>query len=477
MILKGYIFGVLYALLCLALALVVYKLGVPKKYTRKIVHILVGAEWIILSHYAGPTYHFLIVCLIFLVLLTISHFKKLMPMISSDSDNAPGTVYYALAMSIMSVICIFVPKMMLPFGIGVLCTSVGDGFAGVFGSLVKSHNPKIYKNKTLFGFVANLVFSFVVALVFKLAAIPELKAWQCVMLALLSAGLELITVFGLDNISITVGVSLLAYAFINYPVINDFVVPIVLTPYIIALVLERKVLTPNGLILALILDAVVSLILANFGFVLLISFLVVSVAIDKVKKHRQKEDSITKKGDCRDGVQVIANGLIPMMMALLYSGTGNPAFIVGYIAALAEATADTAASGIGVYAKGAFDLFRMKKTVHGLSGGMSVIGTVASLFAAAIISAIALAFGVINFELFVVISLCAFLGAIFDSFLGSILQVKYKCRVCGSPTEREMHCNQRTEKYSGFEFFDNDVVNLLSGAFAAILGAVIFSIF
>ena len=201
-----------------------------------------------------------------------------------------------------------------------------------------------------------------------------------------------------------------------------------------------------------------------------------SVAVDKVKKHRKQEDTITKKGDCRDGVQVIANGLIPMMMALMYSGTGNPAFIVGYIAALAEATADTAASGIGVYARGVFDLFRMKKTLPGLSGGMSVIGTVASLLGATVIAAVALTFGVINFELFVLVSLCAFLGAIFDSMLGSLLQVKYKCRVCGYITEREVHCDKKTEKHSGFAFFDNDVVNLFSGAFSAILAALLFSV-
>ena len=164
-----------------------------------------------------------------------------------------------------------------------------------------------------------------------------------------------------------------------------------------------------------------------------------------------------------------------MMMALMYSGTGNPAFIVGYIAALAEATADTAASGIGVYARGVFDLFRMKKTLPGLSGGMSVIGTVASLFGASVIAGIALLFGVINIELFILVSLCAFFGAVFDSFLGSLVQVKYKCRACGELTEREFHCKKKTQKYSGFEFFDNDVVNLFSGAFSAIAATVLFS--
>jgi uncharacterized membrane protein len=70
----------------------------------------------------------------------------------------------------------------------------------------------------------------------------------------------------------------------------------------------------------------------------------------------------------------------------------------------------------------------------------------------------------------------AFLGAFFDSMLGSLLQIKYKCQVCGELTEKDFHCKKRTKKHSGFEFFDNDVVNLASGLFAAILGIVIYTI-
>ena len=133
MIFKGYLFSVLYAFLCLGLALLVYKLGAPKKITRKIVHILVGFEWVILYTFFGPGLHFLSVCLLFLVILAIAYRGNLMPMISSDGDNAPGTVYYALAMSIMGTITVFLPEMIIHFGIGVFCTSFGDGLAGLVG--------------------------------------------------------------------------------------------------------------------------------------------------------------------------------------------------------------------------------------------------------------------------------------------------------------------------------------------------------
>ena len=104
MIIKGYIFSILYVLLCVLIAMTVYRLGAPKHVTRKVVHILVGFEWVILYHFFGAASpHFLAVCLLFLLLLALEYKLKLVPIMSSDGDNAPGTVYYAVAMSVMAL--------------------------------------------------------------------------------------------------------------------------------------------------------------------------------------------------------------------------------------------------------------------------------------------------------------------------------------------------------------------------------------
>ena len=477
MILKGYVFGILYALVCIALALVAYKLGMPKKYSRKAVHILVGFEWVILSHYMKATYHFLIVCIFFLILLSVSYFKNLMPMISSDSDNAPGTVYYAVAMSVMALISMFKPAMLLPFGIGVFCTSLGDGFAGVFGQLIKKCNPKIFGKKTLFGMLANFLFSAGTAVAFKYIFDMRLEIWHCILIGLFSVGLEAATGVGLDNITITLGTSFLAYSFLYVSDITFYIVPIILTPFVICTVIQKNVLTRTGLAAAIAMDVIISLLLGNFGFVILLSFLVGSVCVDKVKKRKKGIVSVAKRdGECRDAVQVLANGLIPTVLALMFGLTLNGAFIVAYVASLAEAFADTAASGIGVFSKNTFDPFKRRKCAAGLSGGMSVIGTAASLAAAFVISVISMLFGALDFKLAAVAALSAFLGVIFDSFLGSALQIKYQCRVCNQITEKEEHCNKPTVRHSGFYFFDNDVVNLFSGAFAGILAATVSSL-
>lgn len=477
MILKGYIFGIGYALICLLVSFVLYKLGVAKKYTRKAVHILVGFEWVILYHYFGAGVHFLAVCILFLTLLAVAYKGRLMPMIASDADNAPGTVYYAVAMTGVAIVGCFVPEVMLPFGIGVMCTSIGDGLAGTVGQLLTKYNPKIYGEKTLFGALTNLLASALSAYVISSVYSLDLGVVNCLMIGVLSTGLELITPYGLDNISVTWGTAALAYAFMYFPEIGSYLVPILVSPFIVAFVLSKKALTKDGVIAAIALDIAVSYAFGNRGFIVLCSFFGGAIIVDKIKNRIKKEgrSESEDRDDCRNYMQVLANGMVAFIAAIAFAFTKNKIFIVPFVASLAEAFSDTVASGIGVFASKTYDPFKRRKCDSGLSGGMSLEGTLASLVGACLISFVAYALGFVGYGLkeFLIVALCAFLGAIFDSFLGSVIQVKYKCSVCGKITEREEHCDIATEKYSGVSYIDNDVVNVLSCAFSAILATIL----
>lgn len=480
MILKGYLLGVLYGLACLIIALVAYKLGLPKKYTRKIVHILVGFEWVILYGCLGASYHFLMVCLFFLILLLVSYFCKLLPMISSEDENSPGTVYYAVAMTGVSIVALFDGRVMLPFGIAILCTSIGDGCAGVIGQLVKKHNPKIYRSKSLFGTVANFIASFVSAIILSSLYGMGLNVWECVAIALLSAGIELVVGFGIDNIAITWGVSFLGYLLMYVDGGANYVLPIILTPFVIAFVLGKNALTKWGTVAAVLMDIVIGLAFGNFGFVILISFFAGSVVIDKFKKMAKGRDESEKHG-ARDLMQVLANGIVPSACAVAFIfSNGNPIFAVAFVASLAEAFADTAASGLGAFSKKTFDPFRWRKCVGGISGGMSLIGTFSSFVGALVIScfAIAVSGGVFTVKYALVSTVSAFVGTLIDSLLGSLLQVKYRCPICSSLTEKKTHCSTPTAKVEGANFVDNDMVNVSSAFLTAILSAaLVFVVF
>lgn len=479
MILKGYLFSVLYALVCLALAFVLYKVGVDKKITRKIVHILIGFEWIILYKTMGVSFHFLIVCIIFTLLLLLSHRKNLMPMISSDGDNAPGTVYYGVAMTIMATISLFVPDMILPFGIGVFCTSLGDGLAGLMGQLMNfPKNLKIYENKTLFGTIYNFIACFSVVSWFNGEFSLGLSIWFVLAIAAFSSILELFTGRGLDNITITLGTSLLSFALIYIPGSENYLVPVLLTPVIIAFANKKHALTLSGIVAAIVVDLVISITLGNFGFCILLGFFIGGIVVDKIKKSKKKtkqnQDELEKRGDCRDHVQVLVNSLVAAVLAVLYAVSGNQIFVVAFVAALAEAFADTVASGIGILSGRAYDVFRMRPCVPGLSGGMSIPGTVFSMLAALVLAIVAALFGRINASEVIIITFAAFLGAVFDSLLGSLVQVKYKCKKCNLITEREEHCGIKTDRYSGLSFVNNDVVNLLGTVFSAAVASLLY---
>ena len=477
MVLKGYLFGIGYALFCLLISFVLYKLGLAKKYTRKIVHILVGFEWMILYNYLEAGVHFLLVCILFLALLAVAYKGKLMPMIASDADNAPGTVYYAAAMTGVAIVGCFIPEVMLPFGIGVMCTSIGDGLAGTVGQLVRKCNPKIYGDKTLLGSLTNLLASALSAYVISSSYSLDLGVVNCLMIGVLSTGLELITPYGLDNISVTWGTTALAFAFMYFPGIGNYLVPILISPVIIAFALSKKALTKDGVISAILLDLAVSYAFGNRGFIVLCSFFIGAIIVDKIKNKAKKtsRNEYKDREDCRNYMQVLANGMVAFVTAIAFAITDSKIFIVPFVASLAEAFSDTVASGIGAFSTKTYDPFKRQKCDSGLSGGMSLEGTLASLVGACLISFIAYAIDFVGYGVkeFFIVALCAFSGALLDSFLGSVLQVKYRCTVCDKITEREEHCSLPTEKHSGISFVDNDVVNIISCAFSAVLATAL----
>lgn len=476
MILYGYIIAFAYGIVCLLAAALLYKIGVPKIFTRKLVHIFVGFEWVILYIFHGATYHFLIVCLAFLLLLVIVAAKKLMPMISSDSDNAPGTVYYAVSMSIMACACLIDSRLLMPFGIAVFCTSFGDGFAAVVGQSVKRFNPCVYKNKSLLGTIANFVFCVAATVVIKLIFDLDISYLHIGLIAIFAVELELFTDKGLDNISLPLGTFLFTAFLMFYPNANEYLMPIMLTLPVVAVVEAKKLLSAFGVYVALALDLIISLSLGNFGFCLLLLFLALGAFSDGVKKHAHDAD-FSKKREVRTQAQVMANALVAAVCAVSFKTTANVIFAVAFAAALAEALADTLSSSIGSLSKGAFDIFKMKKCTKGLSGGMSVIGTLSALVGAAFMGGVCVLFGYKSFKFFISVTIAAFVGTVFDSFLGSLFQAKYKCKLCGKVTEKQEHCGVPADKYSGFSCITNNVVNFLSTAFSASFAALIYSLF
>lgn len=171
--------------------------------------------------------------------------------------------------------------------------------------------------------------------------------------------------------------------------------------------------------------------------------------------------------------QVAANGGVAGICLLLYGIFDTLPLLVGYYAAIAEFFTDTLASDIGIRAKGRpFDLARMKRTERGRSGGVSLLGTAASLLGALVCLLLALGAG-LSPKAAVIAAAASFLGMLCDSILGSLLQAKYTCTVCAAYTEKPFHCGTAAEKTGGLAIVTNSTVNLLSNVFAALLAILL----
>ena len=132
---------------------------------------------------------------------------------------------------------------------------MGDGLAGLVGqSIPEKINPKIYGSKSLAGGLTNLTVCFAVAMCFSEFFGMNVGILGGAAVAVFALELELFTAKGLDNITITLGTAALAFAFSYYPDVWNYIIPILLTPVIIAFVKSKRALTCGGLISAVVLD-------------------------------------------------------------------------------------------------------------------------------------------------------------------------------------------------------------------------------
>ena len=110
----------------------------------------------------------------------------------------------------------------------------------------------------------------------------------------------------------------------------------------------------------------------------------------------------------------------------------------------------------------------------GLSGGVSGAGSAAAALGAILIGVLCLLFPGADGKTALLVTALGFLGCLFDSVLGSRIQVKYRCPACGALTERESHCGVPGMVERGWRWVNNDTVNLLSNLFVAVLASLVF---
>ncbi len=246
---------------------------------------------------------------------------------------------------------------------------------------------------------------------------------------------------------------------------------------------KKESLSLSGGVSAVILGTSLYYFGGIFFSAIMVAFFISSSILTKYKKGFKKIlDDINEKGGKRDYIQVIANGLLGFIFALLFFVTQKHVFILAYATAFAASNADTWASELGVLSRSnPISIISFKKIERGMSGGVSPIGTIASALGAGFIGVIftvgyILQYGINTswLKLFILCSFCGFMGSLVDSLIGSTLQAKYLCTVCGKNTEKKLHHGSKTTHISGIKFINNDVVNFSSGLIVSIIAIALY---
>jgi len=222
-----------------------------------------------------------------------------------------------------------------------------------------------------------------------------------------------------------------------------------------------------------------------FGFgglpwaALLLTFFISSSALSKTFK-RQKMNLSEKfsKGNQRDWVQVLANGGLGTILVILFAiFPEQPVLWMAYAGAMAAVNADTWATEIGVLNPKPPRLVTTGKIVEpGTSGGISLLGTLATLGGAALVGLVGAAFSPASegWPLLLAATLGGVCGSWVDSLLGATVQAIYHCPLCDKETEHHpIHsCGTPTRQIRGWNWLSNDWVNFLASVVGALIAAI-----
>jgi len=216
--------------------------------------------------------------------------------------------------------------------------------------------------------------------------------------------------------------------------------------------------------------------------ILLLTFFITSSALSRAFKNRKaKLEEKFSKGHERDAGQVFGNGGIATLFAALHFFYPNEIWVwAAFAASLAAVNADTWATELGVLNPNPPRMItNLTKVVEkGTSGGISLVGTLASLAGSALIAFLAsLLTG--NWSLFLIVSIAGLAGSLFDSFLGGTVQAMYYCPTDKKETEKHpLHtCGTETVHLRGWTWLDNDIVNFSCGAFGVVVSLLLLGIF
>ena len=178
-----------------------------RELSRKIVHIGTGPV-IALAWWLGiPELVALPVAATVTLITAINHRWKLLPAVEDVDRHSYGTVAYGLAITIL--LALFWPDQAIAACAGVLVMAFADGFAGLVGRGIKSPSWTFWQqHKSVAGTMTMALVTALVLIVLVLVSQSPLHPLRLFAVTALAVGLEQLSRWGIDNLSVPLSVGL-----------------------------------------------------------------------------------------------------------------------------------------------------------------------------------------------------------------------------------------------------------------------------
>ncbi len=180
----------------------------PKKeeLSRKIIHIGTGPVILLASLFEIPKNIAFCSAFFITIALGINYKYKILPAIEDIERKSFGTIAYGISITLL--LLLFWPKYSLSISIGVLSMAFGDGLAGLVGKSIISKTWSVLgQTKSIAG---TLTMGTVVAITTAtISSINNLNihSLEIIFISLIATFLEQISPWGIDNLTVPLGVT------------------------------------------------------------------------------------------------------------------------------------------------------------------------------------------------------------------------------------------------------------------------------
>ena len=180
----------------------------PKKeeFSRKIIHIGTGPVILLAWLFDIPKNIAFLTALLITIALGINYQYRLLPAIEDIQRKSFGTIAYGISITIL--LLLFWPRYASSISIGILSMAFGDGLAGLVGRSINSPKWSVLgQTKSIAGtFTMGSVVAITTSTISSINNL-NIQPIEVIVISLIATFLEQISPWGIDNITVPIGVT------------------------------------------------------------------------------------------------------------------------------------------------------------------------------------------------------------------------------------------------------------------------------